>query len=277
MKAMLNKFFPALGLSLFAAMVHAQTAVVAAVDVSSKPIVPVSSAMPITANVTLASQYVSRGFRQTWGQPALQGGFDYVHPSGFSAGTWLSNVSNRYIENATVEWDLYGAYTGSAGDIGYSGIVYYYKYPGAVYSLTNTKYDYGELSLGGTYKFLYAKYNYTFTKDFFGIADARGTGYLDIGANVDLGSGYTLNLHYGDGHVASRAAVDNSIWNWRDYKVGVSKTLDGGWTLAGAYTKAKGATNIYDNFGTGALNTAGVAETSNPATGTFAVSINKAF
>ncbi|MFD2270762.1 TorF family putative porin [Undibacterium arcticum] len=98
---------------------------------------------------------------------------------------------------------------------------------------------------------------YVYQRLFFGITDARGTGYLDLGANYDLGSGYTLNLHYGIGRVASTGAADNSIWNWKDYKVGVSKTFEGGWTLAGAYTKAKGATNVYDNFTTGALNTAG--------------------
>lgn len=276
----LSKPLSALCLTLLAATAQAQSAdtvVAVAPDAGSRAFPPVSAAWPVTANVTLASQYVSRGFRQTWGKPALQGGFDYAHPSGFFAGTWLSNVSNRYIENGTIEWDLYGGYTGAAADFGYSGIVYYYKYPGAVYAATDTKYDYGELSLGATYKFLYAKYNYTYTKDFFGITDARGTGYWDLGANYDMGSGYTLNLHYGIGRVASKGAADNSIWNWKDYKVGVSKTFEGGWTLAGAYTKAKGATNVYDNFTTGALNSAGVAEASNPAAGTFVVSLNKAF
>lgn len=276
----LSKQFSVLCLTLLVAAAQAQTADTAAAptpDAGTKAVPPASSAWPVAANVTLASQYVSRGFRQTWGQPALQGGFDYAHPSGFSAGTWLSNVSSKYIENGTVEWDLYGGYTGTAGDLGYSGIVYYYKYPGAIISATNTKFDYGELSLGLTYKFLYGKYNYTFTKDFFGITDARGTGYLDLGANYDLGSGYTLNLHYGIGRVASTGANDNSIWNWKDYKVGVSKAFEGGWTLAGAYTKAKGATNIYDNYTTGVLNSAGVAEVSNPAKGTFVLSLNKAF
>ncbi|NMM38196.1 MAG: choline dehydrogenase [Glaciimonas sp.] len=278
----LNKPFFVLSLTLLAATAQAQSAdlvvaVAPASDAGSKAFSPASAVSPVTANVTLASQYVSRGFRQTWGKPALQGGFDYVHPSGFSAGTWLSNVSNRYIENGTIEWDLYGGYTGAAGDIGYSGIVYYYKYPGAVQAATNTKYDYGELSLGLSYKFLYAKYYYTYTKDSFGITDARGTGYMDLGANYDMGSGYTLNLHYGIGRVASNAAADNSIFDWKDYKVGVSKSFEGGWTLVGAYTKAKGATNVYDNYTTGALNTAGVAETSNPAAGTFVLSLNKTF
>lgn len=228
----------------------------------------------ITGNVTLASQYISRGFRQTWGKPALQGGADYVHPSGFSAGTWLSTMSNRFIEDGTLEWDLYGGYSGSAGDIGYSAIVYYYKYPGAEFKATGTSYDYGELSLGATYKFVYAKYNHTYTRDFFGITNARGTGYLDAGANIDVGAGCTLNLHVGQGRVNG---TGNDIWNWRDYKLGITRVFSGGWTLAGAYTRANPATVAYDNYTLGIPNSAGVIETSNPAQGTFALLLTKTF
>jgi uncharacterized protein (TIGR02001 family) len=225
----------------------------------------------VTANVALTSQYVSRGFRQTWGEPALQGGLDYANPNGFFAGTWISSVSHRYIENATVEWDLYGGYAGTLGPVGYSGTVFYYKYPGAVYDATGTKYDYGELTVGMTYKFLYAKYNHTYTKDFFGIVDARGTGYLDLGSNIDLGSGYGLHFHYGIGQVASTGAVDNGIYDWKDYKVGASKAFQGGWTLSGAYTKAFGATDVYDRF------TVDGSHVSDPAAGTFVLSLAKTF
>ncbi|NHZ43928.1 TorF family putative porin [Massilia aquatica] len=231
-------------------------------------------AATMTANVTLASQYISRGFRQTWGKPALQGGFDLGHPSGWSAGVWMSTVSNRYVEDGTLEIDLYGGYTGTAGPIGYSALVYYYKYPGAEYRATATTYDYGELSLGMTYKFFYVKYNSTFTKEFFGITNARGTGYLDIGANVDLGSGYTLNLHAGDGRVDG---AGNDIWNWRDLKVGVSKAFDGGWSMSGAYTKARGATNAYDAYTLGIPDSSGNIPVSNPAVGTFVVALTKTF
>jgi len=42
---------------------------------------------PITANVTLTSDYLYRGISQTSGGPAIQGGFDYVSESGFYVGT----------------------------------------------------------------------------------------------------------------------------------------------------------------------------------------------
>ncbi|OYW27068.1 MAG: hypothetical protein B7Z51_09365, partial [Methyloversatilis sp. 12-65-5] len=46
-----------------------------------------------TGNVGLFSQYVFRGISQTNEDPALQGGFDYSHASGFYLGTWASNIS----------------------------------------------------------------------------------------------------------------------------------------------------------------------------------------
>jgi uncharacterized protein (TIGR02001 family) len=45
-----------------------------------------------SANIGAVSNYVWRGVTQTGDQPAVQGGLDVAHESGFYAGTWLSNV-----------------------------------------------------------------------------------------------------------------------------------------------------------------------------------------
>ena len=47
----------------------------------------------LTANAGLFSEYIFRGIAQTAGKPAVQGGFDLGHSSGFYAGTWASNIS----------------------------------------------------------------------------------------------------------------------------------------------------------------------------------------
>lgn len=262
--------FPFLaGFMLVPCIAHAQIADASAVLAPA----PVAEAS-VSATITLASQYVSRGMRQSWGKPALQAGVDYVHPSGWSVGTWTSTITDRFVEDGTVEWDLYGGYASTAGALGYSAMVYYYLYPGAEISATSTKFNYGELSGGLNYKALYAKYNHTFTRDFFGVTNARGTGYLDVGANLDLGAGYTLNLHAGQGRVAG---TGNDYWNWRDIKVGATRTLDGGWTVAAAYTRAKGATDAYDAYSTGIPTSSGKLAFSNPAKGTFVLTIAKTF
>ena len=230
------------------------------------------AALTVTSSVTLASQYVSRGIRQSWGRPALQAGVDAVHASGWSAGTWASSVSDRFIEGGRVEWDLYGGYTGSIGPVGVSLMAVHYRYPGA--SLGGVKYDYTELVPGMSYGPFYAKYARTVSRDFFGITGARGTGYLDIGANHDLGGGYTLNLHLGDGRVAGQG---NDIWDWRDIKAGATKSFDGGWSLAGAWTRAWGGTDAYDRYTTGVPRAGGALAVSNPAKGTLVVSLARTF
>lgn len=231
-------------------------------------------ASTLSANVTAASQYISRGVRQTWGHPALQGGVDYVHASGWSAGTWVSTVSDKLVEGAKVEWDLYGGYTGSAGPVGYSALLYYYRYPGARVGSTNTTYDYGEVSLGLTYGVAYAKLNYTVTPTFFGIENARGTRYYDIGANPDLGNGYVLNLHAGTTKVGG---AGNAFWNWQDAKIGVTRSFDGGWSSSLALTRAWGPTDAYTHYTTGAPTSSGQPAYSNTLKTTLVLSVTRTF
>jgi uncharacterized protein (TIGR02001 family) len=241
---------------------------------ADQPAAEAAGAWNLSGNATVASQYVSRGLRQTWGKPAVQFGVDLNHASGWSAGSWVSNVSDRLVENGRLEWDLYGGYGASLGPLGYSLTALYYKYPGALVGATGTRYDYGELSAGLSYKSLYAKYNYTVTRDFFGIANARGTGYLDGGANIALGHGTTLNLHAGEGRVAG---AGNDYWNWRDVKVGLTRSLPSGWSVAAAWTRAYGATHAYDSYTTGVPNGAGHISYSNPAKGSLVLSLTRHF
>src|SRR5665811_1233785 len=65
----------------------------------------------VTANVALVSNYLYRGISQTGGKPAIQGGFDYAHASGFYAGAWGSSISwigdARIASSAGLELDTY--------------------------------------------------------------------------------------------------------------------------------------------------------------------------
>ena len=76
-----------------------------------------------------------RGISQTNEKPAIQGGFDVGHKSGFYVGTWASNISWLSDGNpdvsASMEWDFYGGYKWALPadfvlDLG----VLYYWYPG---------------------------------------------------------------------------------------------------------------------------------------------------
>lgn len=99
----------------------------------------------LTGNVGIYSQYIFRGLTQTDRQPALQGGFDYAHKSGFYVGTWGSNISwlrdfGAYSAGGSLELDIYGGYKGTIGssDFGYDVGLLYYWYPGDTAPGANT-------------------------------------------------------------------------------------------------------------------------------------------
>lgn len=210
-----------------------------------------------TANVGITSDYVFRGVSQTQGGPAIQGGFDYSHASGFYLGTWGSNVSwvsvksfkdstganvlgtVPYKENNSMEWDFYGGYKGSVGDFGYDlGVITYY-YPGNKTSVKGP--DTTEVYLGGSWKFLSAKYSHVVSENFIGWYDytnnrnTRGSNYLELNANYDLGGGWGVL-----GHVGHQKVKNVGDASYTDWKVGVSKDIGFGVvTLAYTDTNAK--------------------------------------
>lgn len=262
----------------YAPAVMAQAAAEPAAAAAAEP----AAASPFSANVTLTSQYVSRGFRQTWGQPAVQGGVDYAHPSGAFAGTWMSSVSSKFIEGASVEWDVYAGYGGTVGDIAYSGQLNYYAYPGAKNSAANVSPNYGEAVASATYKWINVKYWLTYTPDYFGYNSttlgggqdlhSRGSGYLDVNGTFDLGNGVSLLVHGGHQRIKNFSGA-----NFRDARIAISKVTDDKWTVTGAYTKGWGKEGYYDNYKTGATDSKGKEAISNPLAGTLLVSLSRTF
>ena len=91
----------------------------------------------------------------------------------------------------------------------------------------NTFELYGQLGHGPAY----IKYSHS-TTNLFGVPDSKNSGYLDVGANIDMYEGYLLNLHVG------RQKVEhNDALSYTDYKLGVTKDF-GMATVALAYVKA---------------------------------------
>jgi uncharacterized protein (TIGR02001 family) len=186
----------------------------------------------VSFNAALTSDYRYRGLSQTRLDPALQGGADYVHnPTGLYAGTWLSTIkwTKDLGGSGDVEWDVYGGKRGNLSDsISYDVGGLYYFYPrNGLSPNANTFELYGQLGFGPAY----VKYSHSLT-NLFGTASSRGSGYLDAGANVDVGNGFTLNLHAGHQRVRH-----NDAYSYSDYKVGVTKDL-GVCAVALAYVKA---------------------------------------
>lgn len=219
-------------------------------------------------NVGLFSQYIFRGLTQTDSSPALQGGVDFTHDSGFYVGAWGSNVSwptdaigeadsgsKYYSSGGSLEIDVYGGYRTELGKTGISldvGLLQYY-YPGRKVSGgpgLNTTEAYGALSYG----WLQAKYSQVISNDAWGFGtyksdgeklgnNADGTYYAELNATIPVGeliktpylSGVTAMAHYGRQEFDGKA---NEHASYSDYKLGVQKAFDNGVNVGAYWTKA---------------------------------------
>ena len=195
-----------------------------------------------TGNVTLASEYLYRGIAQTRGKPAIQGGFDYAHASGFYVGTWGSNISwlsdLGLYTRSSLELDVYGGYKGSfGGDFGYDvGGIYYY-YPGKKLSKTNSA-DTFEIYGALSWKWLSAKLSYA-TTDYFGYVESDGSYYIDLSAAYPIGdTGVTLLGHVGFLKVKGNPGglSNDNAFGYTDWKVGATYALPKDFTVGAYYS-----------------------------------------
>jgi uncharacterized protein (TIGR02001 family) len=245
---------------VFATAAYAQSAPAPAPEVS-----------PITANVTVTNDYRYRGMTQTNYKPAIQGGFDYAHDSGFYIGNWNSSISwisdgnpasgsTAYGQSvsAPVEMDFYAGFKkeligeGFASDIGV--LQYYYPTSGLKTMAQNTANCSGasrngcgtvpnttEAYIAQNFTFGpvtgFAKFSYALT-NLFGIYNSAGSYYPDLTLNYDTGVwGLSLNGHVGYQYVSNTQTVAGVNYNfsYTDWKLGATKDFGGGLSGAIAY------------------------------------------
>jgi uncharacterized protein (TIGR02001 family) len=206
-----------------------------------------SAPSPVTGNLSLVSDYRFRGLSQTFQRPALQGGFDYAHASGFYLGNWNSNVSSTLYPNANLEMDFYGGYKRAFGDLGLDAGFLHYYYPGSKATLTNpqtgrsvtdVKIDNKELYVGGSWKWFSLKYFHSID-DFFALPDTKNSWYLDGNATLDLGSGWGVL-----GHVGRQKVKSFNDASYTDWKAGVTKDV-GGWVFGAAWVDTNAKDSAY--------------------------------
>ena len=161
-----------------------------------------NSAVSLSANVALTSDYVWRGVSQTDTGPAIQGGFDIEHESGVYAGVWGSNVNFGIDDDADIEIDVYlGWATELDNGVGIDLGVNHFDFPSV------SDYDTEEFYLGASYSYFSGTVNYN--EDYM---------YYDLGAEVELPNEFTLAAHYG--------IWDADDWEgYEDWSISVSKSL----------------------------------------------------
>lgn len=208
----------------------------------------------LSANVGVVSDYRFRGIAQTSKKPAIQGGLDFSHKSGFYLGTWASNVKwVKDFNGATkggYELDLYGGYKGSFNDdFSYDIGLITYRYPGNNSGDAGTpgaglfsKADTNEWYVAGTYKMFTLKYNRTMG-NLLGNLNSGGSGYIDLSAAFDLGNGFSVTPHVGH-----QTVKNISVASYTDYSLTVAKDFGNGFVASAAFVGSNAKKAFYTDY-----------------------------
>ena len=170
----------------------------------------------VTANIGVTNSYLWRGLTQTTNQAAVQGGIDYVHGSGFYAGTWVSNVQYAPGDIYSYENDVYFGFSGGS-EISYDIGWLYYNYD------DEARFDFHEIYGNVGWKGLsLAAWIFSGTEadegpdqDF----DFGNTVYVSIDYGFELKNGLAVGLHVGR-HAGDFSEAFNGVPNdYTDYNI----------------------------------------------------------
>ncbi|MFQ5661037.1 MAG: TorF family putative porin [Gammaproteobacteria bacterium] len=179
-----------------------------------------------SANVAITTDYRFRGISQTNEDPAVSGGFDYSYtPLGFYAGVWASSLDFAVPDpdDADLETDFYGGFTGEFNGIGWDVGGIYYAYPGSDTGPGAAEYDYVEIygSLSRDFKVFNLSGGLNYSPDYFFESDDGLYVYGDIG--VPLPYGISLAGHVGHQSIDNNAQFGTP--DYYDWHIGLSKEI----------------------------------------------------
>ena len=161
-----------------------------------------ASAVEISSNVGLSSDYIWRGMTQTNGDISVNGGFDLSTDMGFYIGTWASNAN---VGAASMELDIYLGFSGEMAEnmtynIGYISVIY----PG------NDAADFEEAYVG---------FNIYGLSLLYSEGQNNGPNYSEIGYSVEAGPG-SFNISYGEYDDYGNNTLVGYDWNVGDFTLG---------------------------------------------------------
>lgn len=199
-----------------------------------------ASDFTISANVALTTDYRFRGVSLSGGDPAIQGGFDVAHDSGFYVGTWASSIKGGPAYG-DLEFDIYAGWSGNLTDaVSVDVGVLYYLYPTEDLGL-DTDYIEPYASIGVNFGPAEATFGVAYAPE----QDSLGGDdnlylYTDLGVGI-ANTPITLTGHLGytDGPLAPPLLVGSADDTGLDWSIGASVT-EGNFELGVAYIGVEG-------------------------------------
>ena len=166
-----------------------------------------ASALELSGNVALTTDYIWRGISQTDGAPAIQGGFDAAFTNGLYAGVWGSNVDFGDDTDASMELDLYAGWATDLNGVGIDIGVIHYGYPTGE---TGSNFDelYAGVSFGPATLTQYVGVDLG-SED---IGDTNYGNYTDLGLDLGEYNGFALSAHVG--YYDTKEGGDD-YWDWK--------------------------------------------------------------
>ncbi len=166
---------------------------------------PVLAESDLSYNAAVVSHYLWRGFDLNNENPALQGGLDYEHDSGFYAGAWASQYEFDE-EDDGIEIDIYVGYSLALNDhFSVDASINSYQYTGSTDSSIEWK-------IGLVHD--------RFELNYFHDQDLE-TDYIELNANYPITEQFSANAHYG--------INDDGDDNYNDYSLFVNYAISDMW------------------------------------------------
>lgn len=214
-------------------------------------------AYTLSYNLGIYSHYMFRGVEFSDG-PALQGGIDWAHSSGFYLGTWASNLDpyafgliDHTQKGNHLETDFYGGYAHTfANGFGVNFLGNYYKYLEGRDSNNGHKQDSFEASVALSYSYFTYTY-YNVLTNYYGLDktdknfnvikknDTKNADYHELKVAYPLPfAGLTLGAKVGYQHTPGLQGDegDYAIGLTRNFSMpGAGKATDG-WSANATYT-----------------------------------------
>ena len=151
-----------------------------------------ATAVEVSANVGMTTDYIWRGNTQASGDASFSGGLDADLGGGLAVGTWVGSLGASDDADANYELDLYASYGFEVGGVGVEVGYIYYAYPGVADDGSDFEDIYVSLGYGPV---SLSYYELLDAEDASYDAD-EGT-YLSIDYEVALPGDFTATLHYG--------------------------------------------------------------------------------